>query len=125
KSIQLKFELSPDLPHALLLDRIRIRQVLVNLIGNAVKFTERGQVVTRISWEADEKAASGTLLVDIEDTGPGIAPDRLHALFQSFVQADPRRDAEKQGSGLGLTIVKRLVAMMDGAITLESILGKG
>jgi signal transduction histidine kinase/AmiR/NasT family two-component response regulator len=125
KSLQLKFELSPDLPHALLLDRIRIRQVLVNLLGNAVKFTERGQVLTRVSWEMHENTSRGTLLIDVEDTGLGIAPDRLHELFKSFVQADPRRDAEKQGSGLGLTIVKRLIGIMEGVLTVESMVGKG
>ena len=125
KSLQLKFETSPDLPHALLLDRVRIRQVLVNLLGNAVKFTERGHVLTRVSWVAQENASSGTLLIDVEDTGLGIAPDRLQELFKSFVQVDPRRDAEKQGSGLGLTIVKRLTAMMEGALTVESMVGKG
>jgi signal transduction histidine kinase/DNA-binding NarL/FixJ family response regulator len=125
KSLQLKFELAPDLPHALLLDRVRIRQVLVNLLGNAVKFTERGHVLTRVSWEAQENTSRGTLLIDVEDTGFGIAPDRLHELFKSFIQADPSRDAEKQGSGLGLAIVKRLVGVMDGAITVESMVGKG
>ena len=125
KSLQLKFELSPDLPHALLLDRIRIRQVLVNLLGNAVKFTERGQVLTRVSWEMQENTSRGTLLIDVEDTGMGIAPDRLQELFKSFVQADPRRDAEKQGSGLGLTIVKRLIGIMEGVLTVESMVGKG
>ena len=125
KSLQLKFEISPDLPRALLLDRVRVRQVLVNLLGNSVKFTDRGSVSTRISWEPRENASSGTLVIDVEDTGLGIAPDRLQALFTSFVQADPRRDAEKQGTGLGLTIVKRLVAIMDGVITVESMVGKG
>ena len=125
KSLQLKFELSPDLPRALLLDRVRIRQVLVNLLGNAVKFTERGSVCTRMSWELQQNTSSGTLLIDVEDTGLGIAPDRLQALFTSFVQADPRRDAEKQGSGLGLTIVKRLVGIMEGTLTVESMVGKG
>ncbi|MEY2428653.1 MAG: hypothetical protein QOJ40_1538 [Verrucomicrobiota bacterium] len=125
KSLQLKFEISPDLPHALLLDRVRIRQVLVNLLGNAVKFTDRGHVSTRISWEPQLNSSSGALLVDVEDTGLGIAPDRLQELFKSFVQADPRRDAEKQGSGLGLTIVKRLVSIMEGTLTVESMVGKG
>ena len=125
KSLQLKFELSPDLPRALLLDRVRLRQVLVNLLGNAIKFTERGRVFTRVSWEAPVDASSGTLLIDVEDTGMGIAPDRLQELFKSFIQADPRRDAEKQGSGLGLTIVKRLVSIMDGTLTMESMVGKG
>ena len=125
KSLQLKFELSPNLPPALLLDRVRLRQVLVNLLGNAIKFTDRGSVLARVSWDAPADASSGTLLIDVEDTGMGIAPDRLQEIFKSFVQADPRRDAEKQGSGLGLAIVKRLVAIMDGTLTMESMVAKG
>jgi len=125
KSLQLKFDVSESVPRALLLDRVRIRQVLVNLLGNAVKFTERGHVCTRISWELMQNASTGTLLIDIEDTGLGIPPDRLQELFKSFVQADPRRDAEKQGTGLGLTIVKRLVSIMEGSLSVESMVGKG
>ena len=125
KSLQLKFELAPGLPRALLLDRVRLRQVLVNLLGNAIKFTDRGYVLTRVSWEATMDASNGTLLIDVEDTGMGIAADRLQELFKSFVQVDPRRDAEKQGTGLGLTIVKRLIAMMEGVLTMESMVDKG
>src|SRR5436190_10561720 len=73
KSLQLKFEISPNLPPALLLDRVRLRQVLVNLLGNAIKFTERGSVLARVSWDAPADASTGTLLIDVEDTGMGIA----------------------------------------------------
>ena len=125
KALQLQFELSPDLPRALLLDRLRLRQVLMNLLGNAIKFTDRGYVKTRVSWQTQESGSNGTLLIDVEDTGMGIAPDKLQEVFKAFVQADSRRTAEKQGTGLGLTIVKRLTEAMEGTLTLESNLGKG
>jgi len=72
KSLQLQFEISPDLPRALLLDRLRLRQVLVNLLGNAIKFTERGGVKLRVAWKSQKSASSGKLMIDVEDTGIGI-----------------------------------------------------
>ena len=125
KSLQLQFELAPDLPRALLLDRLRLRQVLVNLLGNAVKFTEKGRVKTRVSWQSQEHDSSGTLLIDVEDTGIGIPADKLGEIFKPFVQADSRRTAEKEGTGIGLTIVKRLTELMGGTLAVESSVGKG
>jgi signal transduction histidine kinase/DNA-binding response OmpR family regulator len=125
KSLQLQFELSPDLPRALLLDRLRLRQVLVNLLGNAIKFTEHGQVKTSVSWQKQNSGGNGTLLIDVADTGIGIPPEKLQVVFEPFVQADSRRTAEKQGTGIGLTIVKRLTEMMKGTLTVESAVGKG
>jgi len=109
KSLQLQFELSPELPRALMLDRLRLRQVLVNLLSNAIKFTERGCIKTRVSWRSQGNGASGTLLIEVEDTGIGIPADKLDEVFKPFVQADSRRTAEKEGTGIGLTIVKRLI----------------
>ena len=125
KSLQLKFELSPDLPRALLLDRLRLRQVLVNLLSNAIKFTDRGWVKTRVSWEGQEDGRSGTLLIDVEDTGIGIPAAELDEVFKPFVQAEARQPAEKEGTGIGLTIVKRLTELMGGSLTVESTVGKG
>jgi signal transduction histidine kinase/CheY-like chemotaxis protein len=125
KSLQLQFELSPDLPCALMLDRLRLRQVLVNLLGNAVKFTDRGWVKTRVRWQTQDHGSSGTLLVDVEDTGIGIPTDKLDEVFKPFVQADSRRTAEKEGTGIGLTIVHRLVDLMGGNLTVESTVGQG
>ena len=125
KSLQLKFELSPDLPRALLLDRVRLRQVLVNLLGNAVKFTKQGTVCLRVSWEMSKNSGKGALSIDVQDSGVGIPAERQNDLFQSFVQADSSRPAEQQGTGLGLAIVKRLTEMMNGTLTLDSIVGKG
>ena len=125
KSLQLQFEISPDLPRALLLDRLRLRQVLVNLLSNAIKFTDRGFVKTRVSWESQEGGRSGTLLVDVEDSGIGIPAAQLDEVFKPFVQADSLRRAEKEGTGIGLTIVKRLTELMGGSLAVESNVGQG
>jgi len=125
KSLQLQFKISPELPHALLLDRLRLRQVLVNLLGNAIKFTERGGVKLRVSWKSQEDASSGTLMIDVEDTGIGIPADKLEEVFKPFVQVDSRQTAEKEGSGIGLTIVKRIMDLMGGVLTVESVVGQG
>jgi len=125
KSIQLHFEVARDLPRALLLDRVRLRQVLVNLLGNAVKFTQRGYVKTTVSWHKQNGGSTGTILIDVEDTGIGIPQDKLQEIFKAFVQTDSGREAEIHGTGLGLTIARRLTEMMKGSLTVESTEGKG
>jgi signal transduction histidine kinase/DNA-binding response OmpR family regulator len=125
KSLQLRFEISPNLPRALLVDRLRLRQVLVNLLSNAVKFTDRGCVKTQVSWESQEDGRSGTLLIDVEDTGIGIPAEELDEVFKPFVQAESSRTAEKEGTGIGLTIVKRLTELMGGTLAVKSKVGEG
>ncbi len=125
KSLQLQFELSPNLPRALLLDRLRLRQVLVNLLSNAIKFTEHGCVKTRVSWQSQADGRSGTLLIGVEDTGMGIPAGELDEVFKPFVQAESARTAEKEGTGIGLTIVKRLTELMGGSLAVESKIGQG
>ncbi len=123
KKIKLSCHVAEDMPRALLLDRLRLRQILVNLVGNAVKFTDRGSVETRVSFERQEQSSKVTLVFEVQDTGAGIPKEKLDAIFQPFVQGDV--NASREGSGLGLSIVRRLVERMGGTITVASIVGQG
>lgn len=123
----LRFECNYDdnLPRALLLDRVRWRQVLVNLVGNAVKFTDRGRVEIRMRCESPSAGRSVPVLVEVEDTGVGIPEDRLDVIFKPFVQAGVHQDRERAGTGLGLSIVKRLTEAMGGTVEAVSRPGTG
>ena len=114
----------PDVPLRLRGDPLRLRQILINLIGNAIKFTETGHVVLTV--ECDSGAPKpGALRFTVTDTGIGISKDKLDGIFADFSQADSSTTRRYGGSGLGLAIVKRLVALMDGRIWVESKLGAG
>jgi PAS domain S-box-containing protein len=119
KGIELVTWMQPDVPRWLCGDPGRIRQVLVNLVGNAVKFTDRGEVVVQVSAE-NTLPASLTLRVEIRDTGIGIAADAQDKLFASFTQADGSTTRRYGGTGLGLAICKRLVTLMGGDIGFTS-----
>ena len=126
KGLRLEYQLDADLPHAIMFDRSRLRQVLVNLIGNAIKFTERGTVTLAIHWQPDPvKRGRGTMEIEVKDTGVGIPLERQNDIFQPFVQVNPQRTGEQQGSGLGLSIVHRLTERMGGTIRVESELEAG
>ncbi|HEY3914760.1 MAG TPA: ATP-binding protein, partial [Verrucomicrobiae bacterium] len=125
KGIKLECHVAQDLPRALLIDRVRLRQILVNLVGNAMKFTDHGAVDVRVSSQKQPDGSRVTLSIEVVDTGVGIPQDRLAAIFQPFVQAGAHREKEIQGTGLGLSIVKRLAEMMGGAVSVTSTLGKG
>lgn len=109
---------------AVMIDRVRLRQVLSNLLSNAVKFTERGRIEVRLELEALD-LHQGQLKLAVSDTGIGIAPARQARLFQAFVQADQSTTRRYGGSGLGLSICKQLVELMGGEIRLQSTLGEG
>ena len=103
-------------------DESKMKQVLINLIGNAIKFTPRGgRVVVRV--EADDHNLATR--VDVEDTGIGVQPDRLHAIFEAFEQADAQTVHTYGGTGLGLAISRKLCALMDHELVVESEPGKG
>lgn len=125
KGVRLECDVAPDLPHALLMDRLRFRQILVNLVGNAVKFTDHGSIEIRISWSPQESSSQITLVLQVQDTGVGIPQDKLDAIFKPFVQAGADREKERQGTGLGLSIVKRLTEAMGGRVTVASVFGQG
>ncbi len=120
KGLKLSWVIPDEVPRSLLLDRIRLRQILVNLLGNAVKFTDSGAIETRLRWQQQESGQAGSLSIEVEDTGVGIPSGRLEAIFKPFVQAGAHRDKEYQGAGLGLAIVKRLTEMMGGSVTARS-----
>ncbi len=108
-----------DLPALVVGDENRIRQVLVNLVGNAVKFTDEGRVVVRVGWR------SGFVRWSVEDTGPGLSADDVSRVFEAFEQVDSSRARSHGGTGLGLAICRRLVEAMGGTIGLDSTLGVG
>jgi signal transduction histidine kinase/CheY-like chemotaxis protein len=125
KGIKLNFQVAENLPRAMLMDRIRLRQILVNLVGNAVKFTDKGSILINIYSEKQEHSSQITLIIEVEDTGLGIPRDKLDLIFNAFVQSGAHREKEKQGTGLGLSIVKRLTEMMGGTVTVASVMNKG
>ena len=123
RGIELRTRLSADLPRSITSDRLRFQQILVNLVNNAIKFTDRGHVTLRATLEQDEERA--WLRVDVEDTGIGIAPDRHARLFTPFSQVHDRTVARGRGTGLGLAICARLAASLGGRIDLRSAVGEG
>ena len=124
KGLSLVFEIAPDVPDNLIGDPNRLRQVLLNLIGNAIKFTESGEVSLHVTPDAG-LPAPGALRFTITDTGIGIPVEKLGAVFERFTQADSSTTRKYGGSGLGLTISKRLVELMGGRIWVESSVGGG
>jgi PAS domain S-box-containing protein len=126
KGLELVCQQRPGVPDALIGDAGRLRQVLLNLLGNAIKFTERGEVVLLVE-SAAEPAPEGevSLRFSVTDTGIGIPPEKQAKIFQAFEQEDASTTRRYGGTGLGLTIAARLVALMGGAITVDSVPGQG
>jgi signal transduction histidine kinase/CheY-like chemotaxis protein len=124
KELELASFIAPGVPAVVRGDPVRLRQVITNLVGNSVKFTQRGEVVLRVETRSQE-ARHAVLHFTVEDTGIGIAPGKLKAIFAPFSQADSSTTRKYGGTGLGLTVSARLVAMMGGEIWVESELGRG
>jgi len=124
KGLELAYDLQPDIPDALFGDPGRLRQIIVNMVGNAIKFTEKGEVVVYVQteWGTSEDIQ---LHFIVSDTGIGIPAGKQAAIFEAFTQADGSMSRTYGGTGLGLTISSRLVALMHGRIWVESELGKG
>lgn len=124
KGLELLYNISPDCPTSLLGDPTRLRQILVNLIGNAVKFTEKGEVFVQVD-KGGETDGLVELSFSVRDTGIGIPPDKIGTIFDAFTQADSSITRKYGGTGLGLAISKQLVELMQGHIGVESTLGEG
>jgi PAS domain S-box-containing protein len=124
KGLAFELKISPDLPHRVMGDPTRLRQMLLNLCDNAVKFTQEGRVSVHVSG-TPVSAGGFDLTVAVTDTGIGIAPNQQNAVFELFSQADAGITRKYGGSGLGLTISLKLAALMGGRITLESVPGQG
>ena len=123
KGVDLTLDISPAVPDRIMSDSLRLRQVILNLVGNAVKFTHEGSVT--LSADVVPRGSDSALRITVADTGIGIPADRLDAVFQSFAQADTTTARKYGGTGLGLTISHDLVKLMDGSITVESREGEG
>ena len=124
KRLELRCDIAPDVPTALVGDPGRLRQILMNLIGNAIKFTKAGAITVRSACESED--AEGRLLhISVTDSGIGIAPDKLGSIFEAFSQEDSSTTRRFGGTGLGLTICARLVEALGGQIWVESELGRG
>ncbi|HYL93225.1 MAG TPA: ATP-binding protein, partial [Alphaproteobacteria bacterium] len=124
KGLELEWSVSPDVPKVLLGDPLRLRQVLLNLIGNAIKFTETGRVTVQAQLESEDRQ-SVCLRFAVHDTGPGIPAEKQALIFKSFCQADGSPTRRHGGTGLGLTISSHLVQLMGGRIWVESEPGSG
>jgi CheY-like chemotaxis protein len=124
KGLELTVDVAPEVPQTVTGDLGRLRQIVVNLVGNAVKFTREGEVAVRVAIAA-ERADDVTVQLSIADTGIGIAPEKQSVIFEAFAQADASTTREYGGTGLGLAISARLAALMGGRIWVESTPGQG
>jgi signal transduction histidine kinase len=123
---QLRFAVNLDsnLPNALIGDEARLRQILINLLGNAVKYTEEGYVYLKITGEITNEN-SLILTMKVEDSGRGIKEEHIGSLFENYFQVGSESNSEKEGVGLGLAITWNLIKAMNGEITVSSEFGKG
>jgi len=120
KNLQLTFDCADDIPHCIRTDETKLRQILINLLSNALKFTEKGRVILRVN-----RASPAPLLhFEVEDTGPGIALDELETIFEAFAQSRAAREAQ-EGTGLGLSISKKFAQLMGSNLTVSSQVGQG
>lgn len=131
KKIDLSWAIAEDVPSFILFDEIRLRQILFNVVGNALKFTEKGQVRVEVSkYQMEKTPATGNaptigLKIRVIDTGIGISPESLKHIFDTFSQSEGQSNRKYGGTGLGLAITRRLVEMLEGTVQLESETGHG
>jgi two-component system, sensor histidine kinase and response regulator len=130
KGLELLLHIKEDVPSVILADPNRLKQILINLLDNAIKFTEHGEVILTVEAKEKEgfyrsKSSPRELVFSVKDTGPGIPEDKKELVFQSFRQLDGKSTRSFEGTGLGLAICKKLVELMGGSISVKSEIGKG
>ena len=125
KGLDFIFNVNADIPRNLIGDPLRIGQVFSNLISNSIKFTEKGEIIINIDFEKAKNKNELVLIVNVKDTGIGISKDKIPALFEEFEQADNSITRSFGGTGLGLSISKRIIELMNGHISIESVIGEG
>ena len=127
KGLTISVQIDPDVPEEFRGDPIRLRQILFNLVGNAIKFTERGRVMVTVSLTQERTEGSDSVVLQwrVQDTGIGMTPEQQARLFQAYAQADASTARKFGGTGLGLMICHQLVQLMGGAIAVESAIGQG
>jgi len=125
RGLSVAVEIDPDTPEGVIGDPARLRQILLNLAGNAVKFTERGGVVIRVVRAGETEDGRSRLCFEVSDTGIGLTPEQRVSLFQAFRQADSSTSRKYGGTGLGLSISRKLCELMEGEIEVESVFGDG
>ena len=123
KPVKLILDINPTIPNGLIGDEVRMKQILINILGNAVKFTEEGHIKFTMDWAQEDVGIK--LLMKVEDTGIGIKEEDLEKIFGEFNQVDTRKNRKITGSGLGLSICRSLAQLMEGNVTVESEYGKG
>jgi signal transduction histidine kinase/DNA-binding response OmpR family regulator len=125
KHIELLYSIEPSVPHTIIGDVTRVRQIIVNLLSNALKFTHGGEVEVSVGCEPGRTPGTRMLAMAVRDTGIGIPPDKVQRLFQPFTQVDASISRKYGGTGLGLSISKRLAELMGGTMAVESTVGTG
>jgi signal transduction histidine kinase/DNA-binding response OmpR family regulator len=125
KGLEAVYQVAPDVPSNLIGDAMRLRQILVNLIGNAIKFTPQGEIAIHVECKGQEPEGNHQLLFSVVDTGIGISEEGIEKLFKAFQQVDTSTTRRYGGTGLGLVISKRLAEFMGGAIWVQSVPGSG
>ncbi|HSG43110.1 MAG TPA: ATP-binding protein, partial [Anaerolineales bacterium] len=123
KNLSLKIDFDPTLPETITGDNRRLQQILVNLVGNAIKFTDRGEI--NVAFQRQESGKAGLWQMIVRDTGIGIPDERLPDIFEPFRRGSDYATRSHQGAGLGLSIVKNLVTLMDGEVEVDSAVGQG
>jgi len=126
KGLDMVIDIDSKIPQTIIIDEIRIRQILLNLIGNAIKFTSSGYIkISAKPIQIDEMSSTVDIAISVEDTGIGIKENQIEKIFESFTQHDGQDNKEYGGTGLGLTISTKLAKMMNGSLDVSSIYGKG